>query len=51
MNPNLDLQAFYSHFQGTSGQMTSLLGHFRSRGVACGHFLSRDFHLLRVTAL
>ena len=104
MNPNLDFQGFYSHFQTTSGQMTSLLGHFRSRGsyvvischvtatcelqpcgssnvpktgltgflqslpgdfrsndvtsgslpvtwVACGHFLSHDYLLLRVTAL
>ena len=32
MNPNLDLQAFYSHFQATSGQMTSLPGHFRHVG-------------------
>ena len=32
MNPNLDFQAFYSHFQTTSGQMMSLPGHFRSRG-------------------
>jgi len=32
------------HFQVTSGQMTSL-------SVTCHHFLSRDCHLLRVTAL
>jgi len=31
--------------------MTSTLGHFRSRGVTWGHFLSCDCHLLRVTAL
>ena len=31
--PKLGLRAFYSHFQVTSGQMTSLPGHFRSRGV------------------
>jgi len=31
--------------------MTSLPGHFRSHGVAWGHFLSRDCHLLQVTAL
>jgi len=32
----------------TSGEMTSIPGHFRSRDVI---FLSRDCHLLRVTAL
>ena len=31
--PKLDLQAFYSLVQVTSGQMTSLPGHFRSREV------------------
>ena len=34
-----------------AGQMTSLPGHFWSRGVTIGHFLLRDGHLLRVTAL
>ena len=33
MYPKLDLYAFYSHFQVTSGQMTSVLGHFQSREV------------------
>ena len=31
--------AFYSHFRETSGEMTSLPGHFRSRGVTWHHFL------------
>jgi len=34
--------AFYSHFQATSGKMTSLPGHFRSPEVTLRHFLSRD---------
>jgi len=42
--------AFYSHFQVTSSEM-SLPGHFRSRQFTWCHFLSRDCHLLRVTAL
>jgi len=42
---------FYSHFQVTSGQMTSLPGHFRSPHVTWRHFLSRDCLLLRATAL
>jgi len=33
--------AFYSHFQMTSCQMTSLPGHFRSPAVAWRHFLWR----------
>jgi len=37
--------------QVTSGQMKSLPAHFRSREVTWHHFLSRDCHLLRVTAL
>jgi len=49
--PKLDLYTFYSHFQVTCGQMTSLPGHFRSREVTWRHFLSRDGHLLQVTAL
>ena len=32
--PKLDLYAFYSHFHVTSGQMTSLLDHYRSLPVA-----------------
>jgi len=43
--------AFYSHFQVTSGQLTSLLGHFRSPEVTWRHFLSRDCLLRRDTAL
>jgi len=39
--------AFNSHFQLTSGQMTSLLGHFRSPEVTWRHFLLRDCLLLR----
>jgi len=35
----------------TSGEMTSLPGHFRSLVVTWRHFLSCDCHLLRVTAL
>jgi len=34
--------AFYSHFQVTSGQMSSLPGHFWSHEVTWCHFLSRD---------
>ena len=49
--PKLDLQAFYSHFPVTSGQMTSLPGYCRLRVVTLRHFLSRDCHLLRVTGL
>jgi len=41
----------YSHFRVTSSQMTSLPGNFRSREVTWHHFLSRDCHLLRFTAL
>jgi len=43
--------AFYSNFQVTSGQMTSLPGHFRSPEVTCRHFLSRDHLLVLSTAL
>jgi len=43
--------AFYSNFQVTSGKMTSLPGHFRSREGSWHHFLSRDCNLLRVTDL
>jgi len=42
--------AFYSQFQVTSGQMTSLPGHFWSPEVTW-HFLSPDGLLLRATAL
>jgi len=41
----------YSHFQVTSGQMTSLPGHFWSPEVTWCHFLSRDCFLLQATAL
>jgi len=43
--------AFYIDFQVNSGQITSLLGHFRSPEVTWHHFLSRDCLLLRATAL
>jgi len=43
--------ALYSHFRVTSGQTSSLPGHFRSREVTWRHFLLRDCHLLRFTAL
>jgi len=43
--------AFYSHFQMTSGQMTSLPGHFCSPEVTRRHFLSHDCLLLRATVL
>ena len=46
-----EFSAFYSHFQVTSGEMTSLPGHFRPHEVKWHHFLTRDCHLLRVTAL
>jgi len=49
--PKLALPTFYSHFQVTSGQMTSLPDHFRSRELKWRHFLSRDCHLLQVIAL
>jgi len=42
---------FYSHFQVTSGQMTSLEDHFLSPEVTWRHFLSRDCLLLQATAL
>jgi len=42
---------FYSHFLMTYGQMTSLLGHFRSPEVTWRHFLSCNYLFLRVTAL
>jgi len=35
----------------SSGQMTSLPGHFRSGEITWHHFLSRDCHFLRVKAL
>jgi len=46
-----EFSAFYSHLQMTSGEMTSLPGHFRSSLVTWCHFLSRDCNHLRVTAL
>jgi len=42
---------FYSLFQVTSVQMTSLSGHFWSPKITWCNFLSRDCLLLRVTAL
>ena len=43
--------AFYSHFQVTYCQMTTLPSHFLSCEDKWHHFLSRDCHLLRVAAL
>jgi len=43
--------AFYSQFQVTYGEMTSLPGHFWSPEVTWRHFLSRDCLLLWGTAL
>jgi len=43
--------AFHSRLQATSGQMTSLPGHFRSPEVTWRHFLPRYCLLLRATAL
>jgi len=43
--------AFYSYFQVTSGQMTSLPGLFLSPEITWRHFLSRDCLLLRATGL
>jgi len=37
-----EFSAFYSHFQVTSNQMTSLAGHFRPPEITSRHFLSRD---------
>jgi len=42
---------FHRHFQVTSGQMTSLPGHFQSPELTWRHFLSRDCLLLPDTAL
>jgi len=42
---------FYSHFQVTSNQMTSLSGHLRYHEITWRHFLSGDCLLLRATAL
>jgi len=49
--PEPKFLAFCSYFLVTSGKMTSLQGHFRSREVPWPHFLSRDCHVLRVKAL
>jgi len=46
-----EFSAFYSNLQMTSGQMTSLPGHFRSSDVTCSHLLSCHCLLLRGTAL
>jgi len=43
--------ALYNRFQLTSGQTTSLPGHFRSPEVTWHDFLSRDCLLLQATAL
>jgi len=43
--------AFSSHFQVTSGQMTSFPCHFRSPEVTWRQFMSRDCFLLWATAL
>ena len=50
MHRGRKLSAYYGNFQVTSGQMTSLPGHFRSPEVTERHFLSRKC-LLRATAL
>jgi len=42
--------AFYSHFQVTSVQITSLPGHFRLPEVTWRHFLSRNCLLVLATA-
>jgi len=42
---------FYSPFQVTFSQMTSLPGHFRSPEITWHHFLSCDGLLLQTTAL
>jgi len=46
-----EFSSFYSHFQVTSGLMTSLPGHFPSLKVLRRHFLSRDCPLRKATAL
>jgi len=46
-----EFSAFYSHFQVTSGQMTSLPNHFRSPKVTWRDFLSCHCLLLLATAL
>jgi len=46
-----EFSTFYSYFQVTFGQMTTLPGHFRSSDVTWRHFLSRECLLLRATAL
>jgi len=51
MHSRRQFSGFYSHFQETSGQMTSLTGHFRLPEVTWRHFLWRDFLLLRAIAL
>jgi len=45
-----EFSAFHSHFQVTSGLITSLPGHFQWPEVMWRHFLSRDSLLLRATA-
>ena len=44
MHPKHEFSAFYSHFQVTSGQMTSL-------PVSFGHVRSHDCHIQPVTVL
>jgi len=51
MHSICEFSAFYSHFQVTSGQMTSLPGHFQSPEVTWQHLLFHDCFLLRATAL
>ena len=46
-----EIWAIYSHFQVTSNEMTSLPVNFLSPEVTSRHFLSRDYLLLRATAL
>jgi len=45
-----EFAAFYTHFQVTSGQMTSLLDHFPLPEMTWHHFLPRDCPVLQATA-
>jgi len=51
MYSTCEFLTFYSHFQATFGQMTSLPGNFQSLEVMWRHILSRDGFFLRATAL
>ena len=43
--PKLDLEAFYSHFQVTPGQVTSLPGKFRLHDIISFHVAATSFEL------